>query len=308
MTIDPRLYNVNVFCPTPTDAGGNIDIPRLERMVGTAVDTGAQAVTIFGSVGTVGYYPDDQRKAAAEAAVAASAGRAHVAVGCGAMRTETVIDLARHAEAIGADSALVVPVAYWVLNEAEILAHYKAIHDATGIAIGLYNNPRLTGNDMTPEILARLAEALPRAAYVKESGADIHRMALTRRLVGDRLAILLGRENLGWESMALGADGWTSVLAAWKFKDVAEVFGLMKDAKDYQLAWEKQQKHLPLGDFMLTRGLARVVYNVWDLVGDPIGTPPRPLKKLSDAADLAELARLMELSEIPLAGAARNAA
>jgi 4-hydroxy-tetrahydrodipicolinate synthase len=77
----------------------------------------------------------------------------------------------------------------------------------------LYNNPIAYGTDVLPEQLLELAQALPNLQAVKESSADVRRVSAIRALAGERLAILVGVDDLIVEGVAAGATGWIAGLA-----------------------------------------------------------------------------------------------
>jgi len=77
----------------------------------------------------------------------------------------------------------------------------------------LYNNPIAYGTDVLPEQLRELASSLPNLVAVKESSADVRRVTAIRALAGDRLAVLVGVDDLILEGVAAGAVGWIAGLA-----------------------------------------------------------------------------------------------
>ena len=76
----------------------------------------------------------------------------YAAIGTGAITTAEAVRLSQHAEAVGADAILVVPITYWLLTDDELLAHYGTIARSVRLPMMLYNNPRLTGVDLTPPV------------------------------------------------------------------------------------------------------------------------------------------------------------
>jgi 4-hydroxy-tetrahydrodipicolinate synthase len=125
-------------------------------------------VALFGSTGAVGSFAEEERRRAAEALVYHVAGRVPVMIGTGAITTAEAIRLSRHADEIGADAILVVPITYGLLTDDEILAHYRAIAGSVRLPLILYNNPRLTGVDLTPPIVEKLA-GIENITAIKES-------------------------------------------------------------------------------------------------------------------------------------------
>jgi 4-hydroxy-tetrahydrodipicolinate synthase len=76
----------------------------------------------------------------------------------------------------------------------------------------LYNNPVAYGTDVSPEELSELARAHPNLAAVKESSEDVRRVTAIRALLSERLAILVGVDDLIVEGIASGAVGWVAGL------------------------------------------------------------------------------------------------
>ena len=142
--------------------------------------------------------------AAAEALVYHVAGRVPVMIGTGAITTAEAIRLSRHADEIGADAILVVPITYWLLTDDEILAHYRAIAGSVRLPLILYNNPRLTGVDLTPPIVEKLA-GIENITAIKESCPDLMRTAALSRHLGDRIDIFAGRNSAALEALLVGA-------------------------------------------------------------------------------------------------------
>ncbi len=162
------------------------------------IAAGTDGVALFGSTGAVGSF------AAAEALVYHVAGRVPVMIGTGAITTAEAIRLSRHADEIGADAILVVPITYWLLTDDEILAHYRAIAGSVRLPLILYNNPRLTGVDLTPPIVEKLA-GIENITAIKESCPDLMRTAALSRHLGDRIDIFAGRDSAALEALLVGA-------------------------------------------------------------------------------------------------------
>jgi 4-hydroxy-tetrahydrodipicolinate synthase len=93
------------------------------------------------------------------------------------------------------------------------VAHFSAVIAETPLACMLYNNPTAYGTDVLPEQMVELALSLPNLEAVKESSADVRRVSALRALLGDRLAILIGVDDLVLEAVQAGATGWIAGLA-----------------------------------------------------------------------------------------------
>ncbi|RCI64778.1 dihydrodipicolinate synthase family protein, partial [Pseudomonas aeruginosa] len=83
---------------------------------------------------------------------------------------------------LGAEAVMVLPISYWKLNEAEVFQHYRAVGEAIGVPVMLYNNPGTSGIDMSVELILRIVREVDNVTMVKESTGDIQRMHKLRLL------------------------------------------------------------------------------------------------------------------------------
>lgn len=147
----------------------------------------------------------EERKRAAELAVE-ERGRG-VMVSCSDQSLDTVIDLAQHAQAIGADYIVVhTPLLYFGAHTADtIFEYYRAIADKVDIGIALWNQPPDCGYLLEPEVCLRIAE-LPNVVAIKYSVPRETYARLTR-MAGDKLIVSTSNEEewldniveLGWQ-------------------------------------------------------------------------------------------------------------
>lgn len=147
----------------------------------------------------------EERKRTAELAVAEQGGA--VMVSCSDQSLDTVIELARHAQAIGAHFIVVhTPLLYFGAHTADTLyAYYKKICDAVDIGVALWNQPPDCGYLLEPEACLRIAE-LPNVVAIKYSVPRATYAELTRT-AGDKLIVSNSSEEdwldniveLGWQ-------------------------------------------------------------------------------------------------------------
>ncbi len=107
---------------------------------------------------------------------------------------------------------MVLPPYVYLGDWREMKAHISAVIKATKLSCMLYNNPISYGTDFMPEQIAELAAEHPNLHAVKESSADVRRVTAIRALIGDRLAISVGVDDLILEGIAAGAVGWVAGL------------------------------------------------------------------------------------------------
>src|SRR6266542_398046 len=135
--------------------------------------------------------------------------RVPVIAGAGSNSTAEAIELARHAEAAGADAVLVVTPYYNKPTQEGLFQHYKAINDSIGIPIIIYNIPARSVIDMSVETMKRLFE-LKNIAGVKDATANMARVSQQRAAMGEGFNQLSGEDITALGFNAHGGHGCIS--------------------------------------------------------------------------------------------------
>ncbi len=190
--------------------GGAFDEDAFRALIEWQVASGTHG---FAPVGTTGENPTlthQEHNRVVEACIAQVAGRAAVIAGAGSNNTAEALDLARHAEKAGADGVLVVTPYYNKPSQEGLYRHFKAINDAIGIPIIIYNIPPRSVVDMSIDTMKRLFE-LPNIAGVKDATASLARTALQRAQLGPDFIQLSGEDMTALGVMAHGGHGCISV-------------------------------------------------------------------------------------------------
>ena len=92
----------------------------------------------------------------------------------------------------------------------------------------LYNNPVAYTTDFLPSQVAELASEHGNLHAVKESSADVRRVAAIRAILGDRLQICVGVNDVLVEGVAAGAVGWIAGLVNAFPAESVELFNLAR--------------------------------------------------------------------------------
>lgn len=191
---------------TPMLPDGTVDEVGMAKNIAHWVDDlGIKGLFIAGKQGEFFSMSLAERKRQFELAVEATGGRARTIMSCSDQNCDTVIELARHAEAVGADQIVVhAPVLHFIHDRDEtLLAYYTAVSEAVNIGIAMWSHPD-SGYLMSPELCARIAK-LPNIVAIKYSVPRDMYSALTR-LAGDDLIVSTASEDewldniieLGW--------------------------------------------------------------------------------------------------------------
>ena len=192
---------------TPMQGDGEIDYPKLGQFTDYLIRNGVHGLVPLGSTGEYYALSADERERVIRTTLDAAADRVPVVAGTNAGSTRVVMTFFRQAEELGCAGVMLASPYYSVPRPDELYAHFRAVNNAIGIPIMLYNYPGRTGVDMSPELIARLAE-LKNIRYVKESTGEMPRITTLLRLCGDRLGVFCGCDTIALESLMVGAAGW----------------------------------------------------------------------------------------------------
>lgn len=191
---------------------GRVDEAAYRAFVEWQIAEGSEGLVPCGTTGESATLTHEEHMRVTELCIAAAGGRVPVIAGTGSNSTEEAIMLTRHAEKAGADAALLITPYYNKPVQEGLYRHFKAVHDATGLPILVYNVPGRTAVDMSVATTARLAE-LPRIVGIKDATADLARPLRLRRLVGEAFSQLSGEDATVLAFLAQGGHGCISVTA-----------------------------------------------------------------------------------------------
>ncbi len=229
---------------------GRIDEATFERLVERQIKGGVHGLVPVGTTGETSTLSHTEHKRVVSLCVEIAKGRVPVIAGAGSNATEEVIDLARHAQAAGADGALIVTPYYNRPSQEGMYRHYKAINDAVDLPILVYNVPSRTGSDISNETLARLAE-LKNIVGVKDATGDLVRASMMRLMCGEDFVMLSGDDPTAVGYIAHGGHGVISVTVNVAPEQcVKRVEAAMNGAFDQALRWQDKLVHLDKALFM----------------------------------------------------------
>lgn len=191
---------------------GAIDWKAFEAFVDWQVTEGSHGLVPVGTTGESPTLSHDEHKRVVEACIKVTAGRVPVIAGAGSNNTAEAIDLAQFAEKAGANALLVVTPYYNKPNQEGLYRHFKAINDAVGLPIFIYNIPGRSVIDMSVETMARLNE-LRNIVGVKDATAKLERVSAQRQAMGPGFIQLSGEDGTALAFMAHGGHGCISVTA-----------------------------------------------------------------------------------------------
>ena len=226
--------------------GGALDEAAFRAHVAWQIAEGTNGLVPVGTTGESPTLSHDEHKRAVEWCIAEARGRVPVIAGAGSNNTNEAIDLATHGEKAGADALLVVTPYYNRPTQEGLYQHFKAVNDAVGIPIFIYNIPPRSVVDMSNETMARLFE-LKNIAGVKDATANLARVSQQRHAMGPDFIQLSGEDMTALAYMAAGGHGCISVVANVAPRLCADLMTAALKG-DYAGALKVQDRLVPLHD------------------------------------------------------------
>ena len=228
---------------TPFKNGG-VDEGAFRNIVEWQIAEGTNGLVPVGTTGESPTLSHDEHNKVVDWCVDQAKGRVPVVAGAGSNSTKEAIDLAKHAEKAGADAVLVVTPYYNKPTQEGMYQHFKAINDAIGIPIIIYNIPPRSVIDMSVDTMKRLFE-LKNIAGVKDATANMTRTSQQRVALGPDFNQLSGEDITALGFNAHGGHGCISVTSNVAPRLCSE-FQAACQRGDYATALKLQDKLAPL--------------------------------------------------------------
>jgi 4-hydroxy-tetrahydrodipicolinate synthase len=228
---------------TPFD-GDSVDYDAFTRLVEFQIQSGTHGLVPCGTTGESPTLSHEEHARVVEVCISAAKGRVPVIAGAGSNSTKEAVELSRHAEKAGASAVLIVTPYYNKPTQEGLYQHFKAINDAIGIPIIIYNIPSRSVIDMSVATMARLFK-LPNIAGVKDATASPVRVSQQRLTLGEEFNQLSGEDGTALAFMAHGGHGCISVTSNAAPKLCSE-FQTACLAGDYSKALGLHDRLMPL--------------------------------------------------------------
>ena len=264
---------------------GHVDEQAFRALVEWQIDEGTNGLVPVGTTGESPTLTHDEHRQVVEWCIAEARGRVPVVAGAGSNSTREAVSLARHAEEAGADAVLVVTPYYNKPTQEGLYQHYKAINDAVGIPIIIYNIPSRSVIDMSVDTMKRLYE-LKNIAGVKDATANLARVSQQRAAMGPDFIQLSGEDATALGFMAHGGHGCISVTSNLAPRLCAEFQGACLRG-DFAAALRVQDKLMPLHQNLFIETSPAPVKYALSVLGKCQETVRLPMVPLSDKSKTA---------------------
>ncbi|PEY25783.1 4-hydroxy-tetrahydrodipicolinate synthase [Bacillus anthracis] len=270
---------------TPMDEFQEINWNGVKQNVNYFINQKVAGIIINGSTGEFVSLSKEERFKMVETVLKEVDGRIPVIVGTAAETTKETIEYTKHAEAHGADCALIINSYYCKPKEEEIYFHFKEISNAVNIPIMLYNNPFTSGVDMSTDLMLRIGKECENVTHIKESSGDIRKARDLVRQGEGAFQVFCGSEDLVMESYLVGATGWVSVAGNIVPGLVTKMYEHFQNG-ELEKAWEINDAILPLCEFLEGSGkYVQIVKRSMELHGQAGGPARYPRLGLTEEED-----------------------
>ncbi len=291
-----------IYPPVPTFFAENedLDLPTLRQHVRSLVQSGIAGYVVMGSNGEAVHLSGDERSLVIAAAREAAGAQAVLIAGCGEQSTRATIANCQSAQRAGADFALVLPPSYFKgrMQEAALLAHYRAVADASPLPVVIYNMPAsAAGLDLSAATICTLA-AHPNIVAVKDSAGDIAKLAEVVGQVAPDFGVFAGSAGYLLPALAVGARGAVAALANVLPGQVCQVQSLFESGQ-LAAARQLQARLTPANTAVTSTWSVPGLKAALEITRGYGGRPRLPLLPLGEG-ERKRLAELLELAARPL--------
>lgn len=277
---------------TPFLPDGSVDFAFLQRHVRWLIDEGCHGIIPLGSLGEGATLTHQEKRDILKACVEALPANIPVIPGIAGLSTAEACSLIQDAQKIGCKGAMALPPYAYSTDWREMRAHVEAVAKATNLPIILYNNPVAYKTDYLPEQVVEVAADNANIVAVKESSTDVRRITAIKALAGDRLALMVGVDDLIVEGIRAGATGWVAGLVSAFPKESVAIWRWTLDGK-HKEANELYKWFLPLLRLDTVPKFVQLIKLTQAMVGQGSTTVRAPRLEL-EGAELAAAKAIIE--------------
>lgn len=276
-----KLRGVVVAIVTPFTEDDKLDEESLKRITNYLLGRGVHGIMTTGGTGEGPHLLREERKAVTQIVVETVKGQIPVIAGTAACSTMETILLTKDAAEVGADAAIVTPPFYFTLPDNCLYEHYERLAASVDIPVIIYNNPLYTGNNLRPELIAKLAD-IDGIIGLKQSNADLGQLVEVIRLVGNKISILTGIDSQFYPSLCAGSKGIFSTAACVVPQQMVDLFNAFVKG-NHKAASAIHMKLQSLNRFFeYDPGYVAPCKEALIMLGLPAGSVRKPLPHLTE--------------------------
>lgn len=207
-----KLQGVITAMTTCFDENNQVDVAGIEALTEFLISKGVNALYPCGTTGEVHLLSVEERMLIAETVVKKAAGRVVVYIQVGAMTTKDTIELAIHANKIGADGIGIVTPSYFHVNDDSMIDYFTEVANRVpkSFPVYLYGIPQCASNDISVEVAERCAARCENIIGIKYSYQDMHKICAYQKINKGKFSVVVGMDRLFLPALAMGCDGTVS--------------------------------------------------------------------------------------------------
>jgi 4-hydroxy-tetrahydrodipicolinate synthase len=290
------LKGVIAAIATPFNKQMGVDIPGLKKLTKYVLEGGAHGIMTTGGTGEFPHLLREEKKLVTRAVVETVKGKIPIIAGTAACSSLEAILLSRDAKEAGADAVILTPPYYFRLPDASLYTHFKEVAQKGGLPVVVYNNPLYTGNNLSPELIARLS-GIQGVIGLKQSNADLGQLVEVTRTAKKGFSIHTGIDSQFYPALCAGGKGIFSTAACVVPVMMVEIYEAFQKG-NHQQAFQVHMKLQILNRFLeYDPGYVAPCKEALKMMGLPGGPVRAPLPSLtvSQKRDLREALRKLGL-------------
>ena len=291
-----QLTGILVACPTPFKADFSLDVPAIKTHVDRMIAAGIHGLVPTGSTGEFMHLTDAEYETVITEFVKASGGRVPVCPGIGSTSTARAVELAKHAQSVGADAIMLLPPYYDPPSFESLKIFLKTVADAITIPIMYYNIPGVTGVRLTADQFAEIGQ-IDGVNFMKDTSGDAPTLSNLLLTKADKIQAFNGWDTLTFVGMALGAKASVWGMAGFIPELSAQLWDVVAIKRDIVKGLELWKKIFPIAAFMESVEYIAAVKAAHEIIGHSAGPSRAPSQPLS-ADDKATLKSLLQAAGV----------
>jgi dihydrodipicolinate synthase/N-acetylneuraminate lyase len=278
------------YLVSPIRPDGAVDTDVLARLCRDLVKAGVHGLSPLGSTGEFAYLTANQRRAVVDVTVAAAAKRVPVIAGVAATTIADAVAQARAYQSAGVDGLIAILEAYFPLDDAGVIAYFKAIAGAVDLPVVLYTNPMFQRSDLSIPAIVALSK-IPNIVAIKDASNNTGRLLSIMNATDGAIDVFAASAHIPAAVMLVGGKGWMAGPACVVPKPSIALYDLCQ-AKRWDEAMTLQRQLWAMNQAFAKHNLAACIKGALIMQGYAVGDPLPPQAPLSEAGKVDVAAAL----------------
>ncbi len=275
------FHGVFPYLVSPVDGDGRVRTSVLAKLADDLIGAGVHGLTPLGSTGEFAYLNAAQRQAVVETVIGAAAKRVPVIAGVAATTIADAVAQTKLYERLGADGILAVMEAYFPIDDAGVVAYFRAIAEATKLPVVLYTNPNFQRSDLSLPAIVQLSK-VANIGYIKDASNNTGRLLSILNATDGRMKVFAASAHIPAAVMLIGGVGWMAGPACAVPRASVALYDLCRAGR-WDEAMALQRKLWALNQAFAKHNLAACIKGALSLQGYDVGDPVPPQAPLSEA-------------------------